>query len=1255
MYARRGLAFLLFFAVIAGFGLFVHSGIALGPDAQAISHAQNTSTTTTSETTYLVTFNTTDLLDNDTSPETLQAAADQSQESFQSYAANRSYLDVQNSFWLTSSAVVSANTTAVNQSYIASIDGVEDVYDHSKLTVSANSDSKTTSSAIGTQAADSTYGLDMIRAHETRETFDTTGDGVDVAVLDTGLDPDHDAIEIDEWAAFDENGTLTSDNPEDADDQDGHGTHVGGTIAGDPVDGTAIGVAPDAELHGVQVLDGDDASGTFAQIIAGIEWAIEDSEADIDVMQMSFGTDNSTAEVLIDPIQKAADNDIMVSASVGNEGENGSGSPGNVYESFSTGAVDEDSEITFFSGGEVINTAEQWNQSSDDWPDPDWPDEYTVPDVVAPGDDILSAEAGSDDGTGLVEKSGTSMSSPHVAGIAALLLTDDEVDVPTAEEAIAETAVHPEGPNQVDHRHGHGLVDSYSAMAYATSDIEVTGEVTLTDASGENISAEHALVQSNFGEYSTTTDTDGAYTLPITSEGETQTITVDLVGWEPVEKEITPDEHSDPIEIDFHLDTQTFETELQSPAPDYLASGEDYTVSHETLQVHNYTAQLEATDLAGNPVDTDDFAIQVNGQELSPSETYHSASVEEIINVSITPPSDFVGTLNVTHTFEGLDETTTIQTTGTTIHPDPLTVPTDDDPDQLQNLVDFVAPGTTIGLDADQTFSVTADDQQPVGVTLDKDITLRGEGGMATIAVEDTTATEQGIGAGISMDSSLENVVLSGDADTGIVLGGGTISNVDVTNMTVGVEVTDGPIDDPQIGGDSSADDNDVFDLTLTDVETGLAVTEDISTVANLTINTADTGVFVDGGTIEILTGLSITDSTTGVDVTDTIELEIADGTIEDTETAFDFGGNATGITVDDVSVGDTAIVFDGQKSATDVSLQHEDVTTTFDGTDTVVELNGSTSLPPAGNGLVGSAFNVSPQSSDGRLSMTTQYDEWATRGVASDTVALYEHAGGDWTAFDENAYTLNQSQLDVTIDTDTTAALYGDGAPYVNVTGVTIPDTIAPDDRLDASVTLSNEGAASAEDTVSYFANDTTVDTADISLAPHSDTEVALLHDPEDHASGVFPYQISTMNTTWNGSYTVDSDATGADISLTDSVLFNATISSEQSPEVSVTLENAGDLPGTYPISVTADDTEINNTVGYVEPDNVMTTTISSEPLDPGEYDIAVNGQQVGTLTVESDQSLLDEYPQLLLLVVGTLLVILGFALLEWRYTENI
>lgn len=1250
MHARRGLAFLLFFAVITGCVLFVYPSFALGSDAQAVSHGQNTNTTTNSETTYLVTFNTTDLIGNDTSPETLQMAADQSQQPFQSYAANHSYLDIQNSFWLTSSAVVSANTTAVNQSYIASIDGVEDVYDHSKLTVSADSDLNSSNpSATDTQSDDSTYGLDMIRAHETQETFNTTGEGVDVAVLDTGLDSDHEAIDVGGWAAFNSDGDPIDSAPNDP---NGHGTHVGGTIAGDPVDGTAIGVAPDANLHGVQVLD-DDAGGSFTQIIAGIEWAVNDSEADIDIIQMSLGTDNSTAEVLIDPIQKAADNGIMVSASAGNEGENGSGSPGNIYESFATGAVDEDGEITQFSAGEVIDTAEQWNQSSEDWPDSDWPDEYIVPDVVAPGDRILSADSG--DKTGLSRKSGTSMSSPHVAGIAALLLTDDDVDIPTAEEAIAETAVHPEGPDQVDHRYGHGIVDSYSAMAYATSDVDVSGNVTLADAGGDNIPAEQALVHSEFGDFLTQTDSDGTYSLPITSTGGTQTITVDLFGWEQVEKEINPSNFDDTAQIDFHLENQTYDAELQSTVPDYLTPSDEYTITHDTLQVHNYTPHIEATDLAGDPVSPDDFVIHVNDQELDAGEAYNSSSIEETIELSIITPDDFVGTLNVTHTLEGLDETTETQTTGTTVHPDPLMLPTSSDPDQLQDVVEFVVLGTTIELAANQTFSTTVNDQQPVGISLAEEITLRGEGGTANIAVEDATATEQAIGASVSMNSSVENVALSGDLDTGVVLSGGTLSNVDVSNMDVGVDVSDGLVDDPQIVEETSANRNELLDLTVTDVETGFAVNDDISMASNLTVNTAETGMRIDADIAGTVAGISISNSLTGIDAVDTTELKINDGTITDTGTAFNFGANATDTTVENVSVDDTRIVFNGSTSATDVSLQHAGLTTTLTGTDTVVTLNESSPTPPTGYGLVGSTFDVAPQSVEGTLSVTTEYDPSTIRDADTDTISLYEYDGGNWSTFNDSAYTLDRPQLDATIDTDTTVALYGDGVPYVNVTNVVIPDPVAPDDRLDVHVTLTNEGAASAEDAVSYIANNTTVDTSNVLIDPYSDTEIALLYDPDDHAIGSFPYQISTMNTTWNDTYTVDSDAAGADIKPTNMMLVNETISPNQSAEVSVTLQNYGDLDGTHVLSVTADGAEINSSVEYLEAGDAMTTTISGGQLEAGEYEIALNGQQVGTLTVESDQSLLDEHPQLLLLIVGTFLVILGFALLEWRYTETV
>ncbi|MFL6211877.1 MAG: S8 family serine peptidase [Pyrinomonadaceae bacterium] len=282
----------------------------------------------------------------------------------------------------------------------------------------------------------------------------TKGEGINVAVLDTGVYADHPALKgrIKDFAVLDPIGRRIAAKP--AFDCGTHGTHVCGTIAGGKTpDGVHIGVAPAAQLLVAGVLLGD---ATIETLLAGISWAIERG-ADIINMSLGFSYyEPLFADVLAMVIEQYG---VLPVVAIGNENHGNSSSPGNVPNAFSVGAVEKQARgkcsVAFFSSGVSLSFPGTT------------PDLVTKPDVVAPGVQVYSCvppeKVGTEDYSYM---DGTSMATPHVAGVAALLMSAFP-DAPVAEIArvLRETAEHPEGGGRrPDNRWGFGLIRPAEAL-----------------------------------------------------------------------------------------------------------------------------------------------------------------------------------------------------------------------------------------------------------------------------------------------------------------------------------------------------------------------------------------------------------------------------------------------------------------------------------------------------------------------------------------------------------------------------------------------------------------------------------------------------------------------------------------------------------------------------------------------------------------------------------------------------------------------
>ena len=233
-------------------------------------------------------------------------------------------------------------------------------------------------------------GVEMIQAPKIWD--QTKGEGIMVAVLDTGCDTTH--PDLKERIVGGRNFTDDDDgNPEVYKDYNGHGTHVAGTIAAVQSNTGVVGVAPEADLLIIKVLDRN-GSGEYKWIINGINYAIEQKA---NIISMSLGGPKDIPE-LHEAIQKAVNHNILVVCAAGNSGDGDESTPeydypGAYNEVISVGSIDLERRSSDFSNcnNEI--------------------------DLVAPGEEILSTYL---NGT-YATLSGTSMSAPHVSGALALI------------------------------------------------------------------------------------------------------------------------------------------------------------------------------------------------------------------------------------------------------------------------------------------------------------------------------------------------------------------------------------------------------------------------------------------------------------------------------------------------------------------------------------------------------------------------------------------------------------------------------------------------------------------------------------------------------------------------------------------------------------------------------------------------------------------------------------------------------------------
>lgn len=262
------------------------------------------------------------------------------------------------------------------------------------------------------------------------------GKGVVVAVIDSGVS----AVEDLDPARLLPGASFVPGTDSAADDN-GHGTHVAGTIAQTTNNGIGVaGVAPEATILPVKVLSAF-GSGSSEAIAAGIDYAVDEGA---DVINLSLGGGYSA--VIHTAVRKARAEGVLVIAAAGNSGRRGVSWPGALPEAIGVSATGPDGDLAPYSS---------WGPGVD---------------IAAPGGDKRVTNGGvlqdtiAPSGHAYTELQGTSMAAPHVAGAAAVLLSTGDCSVDCVEELLLRTA---RGAGLTEQR-GHGDLDLARALSQTT-------------------------------------------------------------------------------------------------------------------------------------------------------------------------------------------------------------------------------------------------------------------------------------------------------------------------------------------------------------------------------------------------------------------------------------------------------------------------------------------------------------------------------------------------------------------------------------------------------------------------------------------------------------------------------------------------------------------------------------------------------------------------------------------------------------------
>ncbi|MBZ0263946.1 S8 family serine peptidase [bacterium] len=399
------------------------------------------------------------------------------------------------------------------------------------------------------------WGVEQINAPDVWEDG-FTGSGVLVAILDTGVNYEHEDLADHVWDGGEEypnHGYDFSNNDNDPMDGHAHGTHVAGTVAGDGTAGNQTGVAPEATIMAVKVLQ-DNGGGTPAMVWAGLDFCFE-QEVDVTNLSLGFiGSSNNQKRSWREHFDILNISGIVSCVATGNEGQTRQvpdcvRTPGNVPSPWrhqdeiedggrggviSVGATSSNNNIANFSSFGPVT----W-EAVPGYNDYEYGNGHVgmyCPDVSAPGVNVLSLDYS--DNSGYLEDgwSGTSMATPHVAGTVALMFSKSPIITPAEIDSILQETALDRGENGKDNLYGSGIIRADLAVDAVESNIGILeGEVfSANDPEGERFPNVEIRIEGT--PIHALTDENGYFSMMAPSG--TQTVLVDYPPYAPFSMDV---------------------------------------------------------------------------------------------------------------------------------------------------------------------------------------------------------------------------------------------------------------------------------------------------------------------------------------------------------------------------------------------------------------------------------------------------------------------------------------------------------------------------------------------------------------------------------------------------------------------------------------------------------------------------------------------------------------------------------------------